>query len=550
MNPAVRRFAEAFRHPVLQASLMGVAVAALHAVVRLSDAVAVGAFNDDGVYVALGRALADGEGYRSLYAPGAPVHVKYPPGLPLVLAALWKIGGSLEVVARAHGGLMLLVNGIAAALVWWLARRELDLTLAFAAIFALGPFFTEMAVEYFHLPLSDPYFVGIWAAALVTYATLRRRRERLGTDHEPWVAALVLGLLVALATLFRTQGVVLVLALGIALLMDRFRRRTVTAYAVSALGPLVIWSVVHQAMVAVGPLSTQPDEAPYTSWITVGTPWEMAAFVWRAVVLNWTWYWRGMPGNFADQWLSGVLILVVLALALAGGLVREFPRRPALALSLAGTIALLAVWPWPQDRFVAAFLPLAGLLAGRGTQLALGRCRRALQAAGYATLVVLVGSIAARQVEIRRSAYWPTNPQEVLGVTSPGFTLLSNTRFLVSVARWTLANTRRDDRIMVFSPAALFLYTRRQAVAGSPAESRIGPSVFDTPGRYLARRTLEDGVTVVVGGSPQIEGELTAVRHRCPASVTFAGTSEGWAEVRMFRIGRDEVCLRSVLDGS
>src|SRR5690606_6781040 len=49
----------------------------------------VGAMNDDGVYVALGKAIAEGRGYRSTYLPGEPVQVRYPPALPAVLAVLW-----------------------------------------------------------------------------------------------------------------------------------------------------------------------------------------------------------------------------------------------------------------------------------------------------------------------------------------------------------------------------------------------------------------------------------------------------------------------------
>ena len=72
---------------------VGVLVAAIALAVAL---VAVpnwpaGVFQDDGIYVILGKSLASGQGYRYLNLPGAPYATHYPPGYPLFLALLWKI---------------------------------------------------------------------------------------------------------------------------------------------------------------------------------------------------------------------------------------------------------------------------------------------------------------------------------------------------------------------------------------------------------------------------------------------------------------------------
>src|SRR5690349_8653450 len=68
----------------LAAEALGVAlvVLLLHVAFRLTTLFATGAFNDDGVYVALGQSLARGSGYRLIYLAGDPVAVKFPPGLP------------------------------------------------------------------------------------------------------------------------------------------------------------------------------------------------------------------------------------------------------------------------------------------------------------------------------------------------------------------------------------------------------------------------------------------------------------------------------------
>src|SRR3989449_1228481 len=79
--------------PLVIAGLVFVA----HLVLRAADRILVGAFNDDGAYVALGQALAGGVGYRLIYLVGDPVAVKVPPPppppLPVPRRAFWALPG-------------------------------------------------------------------------------------------------------------------------------------------------------------------------------------------------------------------------------------------------------------------------------------------------------------------------------------------------------------------------------------------------------------------------------------------------------------------------
>src|SRR3989441_11898088 len=81
------------RRSVAGAAAVGLLVVGMHLLFRLSAGVLVGVLNDDGVYVALGKAIADGVGYRSIHLVGAPPQLRYPPGLPLLLAGPWAPGG-------------------------------------------------------------------------------------------------------------------------------------------------------------------------------------------------------------------------------------------------------------------------------------------------------------------------------------------------------------------------------------------------------------------------------------------------------------------------
>src|SRR5256712_6182105 len=74
------------REPLLVAGVVFLA----HVALRAAGRILIGAFNDDGAYVALGKALAGGIGYRLIYLVGDPVAVEEPPGLPVLLALAWE----------------------------------------------------------------------------------------------------------------------------------------------------------------------------------------------------------------------------------------------------------------------------------------------------------------------------------------------------------------------------------------------------------------------------------------------------------------------------
>src|SRR2546427_6080902 len=185
--------------PLVIAGLVFVA----HLVLRAADRILVGAFNDDGAYVALGQALAGGVGYRLIYLVGCPVGGKFPPGLPLLIAVPWKLFGTLPIVRATIGLLNPLASGAAAGMIWWIGRRKLGAAPAVLALCAIGPFFLDAVIQYFNIPLSEPYFVCGWATALLLAYRM--------ADAPPGAArpslAVALGLVLPLPELFRTAGV-------------------------------------------------------------------------------------------------------------------------------------------------------------------------------------------------------------------------------------------------------------------------------------------------------------------------------------------------------
>ncbi len=104
---------------------------------------------------------------------------------------------------------------------------------------------------------------------------------------------------------------------------------------------------------------------------------------------------------------------------------------------------------------------------------------------------------------------------------------------------------------MVDAPAAIYLYTGRHAVAARPAQSELMPDLFEPPGRYLASRIAEDGVSIVVMtdiGHP-IAREVSTFYQRCPGALKYLGNVTWAGESRAFfyRVEKVNGCIRDLM---
>src|SRR5881296_1097332 len=481
--------------PLVIAGLVFVA----HLVLRAADRILVGAFNDDGAYVALGQALAGGVGYRLIYLVGDPVAVKYPPGLPLLIAVPWKLFGTLAGVRATIALLNPLASGAAAGIIWWIGRRRLDAAPAVLGLCALGPFFLDAVIQYFNIPLSEPYFVCGWATALL----LTYRMADAGPGAARPALAATLGLVLALTALFRTAGVVLLAAVLVALVLERRPWREVALCAGVALVPLAVWYFVHAAAVARGPLAPLPDETPYWRWLPLDRPSQLLSYAARGLGINGLRYMRYLSGYLAPSHVVGPTLAAALALAALAGGVRARRAHAALVVTVVAVLATVLLWPYAQGRLLLPILPFAGLLAASTLQLA-----------------VVALTVAVRQVELRRAAEaaLASGAAPRAENRSPLYVLAGNSRYIFGVVQWVRANTTPGDRIMADAPAAVYLYTARKTAAAAPAEPAFAPSVFQVPGRYLATRILEDSLTVIVLGiaGSRLEEDIRAVASSCP----------------------------------
>jgi hypothetical protein len=520
------------------------AVVILHWLGNLGDGFLIGTFDDDGVYTVLGKSLATGQGYLSLHLVGAPVQVKYPPGLPWILAGLWRATGSVEGVQAGVRWLHPLVLGAAAAGLWTLVRSRWNLEWGPAALLVLSPLVFDATIQYAAIPLAEPWFLLGWVLVLVTGDAAERAEGR----RRGLLLALA-GLLVAATTLMRSQGIVLLPAMILGLSVRRHTwLERVTALA-ATLVPLGLWQFYHRALIAAGPLASLPDEGSYGTWFSGGDH-GLSEVVARSVLAN-AWFYVIQLGDYLTAFRplgAGLMGLTLAGMVIAALL--QLRRQPVLAASVLGSVALVLLWPFAQDRLLLSTLPMGGLVLALGLRRWPDRLtpksRRWVNLACAAAMALVL----LRQMDIRRDSIAAAVENRPPRLLSPSYGLLVNSRFIATVSHWLLVNTTPESRVMIDHQSGVYLYTGRRTMPASPSESRFVPSVFSRPGRYLASHILRDSLDYLIVGLPKpgIMRDIETITRRCPTVLTWGGVAPSDSRL-IFRITSDSACLGRLVEG-
>lgn len=175
-------------------------------------------------YRPVAERLLDGDG---LTTPDGAAALRYPPGYPVLLAAAF---GPADALGVAHDTaattLGLVAAGGAGVVLWALARRTFDTTVAGVAValWSLHPVHLWLTKQ----PNSElPYELFLFASVLACTPTLQGR----GT----WRSTALAGALLGAATLVRPAGLALVVPLVVVLaVVDRGRPATVRAGSAGA----------------------------------------------------------------------------------------------------------------------------------------------------------------------------------------------------------------------------------------------------------------------------------------------------------------------------
>ena len=447
---------------------VGVLVAALALAIAL---VAVpnwpaGVFQDDGIYVILGKSLASGQGYRYLNLPGAPYATHYPPGYPLFLALLWKMSPqfpqNVGLFTFANAGFL----ALAAFATFRFARERLALSTLGSAVVAVAGTVSMPALIFGVFVLSEPMFMALLMLLLIF-------AERVA-GRATWRSALVIGLAGGALAMVRTTAMFVIPAFALVLLV---RRRIGPAICAAAAGALFIvpwhaWVAAHGAEV---PPILLGKYGPYDTWLTNAIREHGLSFVLDTIARNvralYGMLWVMFTGSEASPGLLHPPAAIAATAVLGVGAWRFARRAPVTAWFMAAYLALVIVWPFEPTRFVWALLPLfAAMLAlGIGAIMewtpATAASRHARTGA-LATSGLLGLGFAWYNVNGVRQGWRDSVPRVTAARATP-------------VVEWVRARTRPTDVIAMEDDALLYLYTGRRAI----------PVGTFTPEEYLHEQT-------------------------------------------------------------
>ncbi len=316
-----------------------------------------GIWHDDGVYVLLGRSLADGEGLRYVGIPGSPLAPKFPPLYPLLLALVWVLFPTFPDNVPVLGGINLVAVSLAAMVFVFYVRKVLRIPPSFALALTALVWVSAHLWRVAAVPLSEPLFLLTLVGALWAGGKMESTK-----GPGPILLFLVAG---GLAFYTRTLGVA-VLAAGVVSLLLQGRKREGVGLGVGAVvlvAPWVLWT--RRATQGI-PETLQDILGSYGGWLTsqvVHEPGEFAFFLMRnAVHLLGRVFNLLLPGVTGPFLLFGVALLPVLLL----GFLEAFRRSRVLAITMVLSFGILLVWPFQDIRLLVPFQPLIVLVLALG----------------------------------------------------------------------------------------------------------------------------------------------------------------------------------------
>lgn len=350
------------RCPVRWPLLALVAICATIYIANL-DGLQVGQHVDDALYISVGRSLAAGLGYVRYEDPRHPPEPQYPPGLPLLVAAVLRLGGDVETL-RIIPLLFSLISLILAD-VYFRSR------LPCAGADACGPWrwlllalfgLNHLVVGYAGMVMGEAPFICMTLAALILLSpgldgAAQGRRLR-------WSAGIALAF--AGAVLFRSAGLALI-AGALAWMLRRGWR--LEALAVAGLTALLLtpWLIFQRMLtgewLGAGYGADIVGEGNTTASLMLRIPGNLAAYATRLLPETVLPFFgervEGLLARLSLEPIGLVLGAAVTAAVITGGVICA--RRRSLPDGWIAVVfaVLLLAWSFRYTRFVLPILPIA-----------------------------------------------------------------------------------------------------------------------------------------------------------------------------------------------
>jgi hypothetical protein len=490
------------RHDVLMAALLAVIVLGLGSW-QMTIGVG-GTYHDDGVYLATAKALAQGEGYRLINLPQAPVQTKYPFLYPAVLALIWKIWPSfpqnllaMQMLSLASGA-----TAVAGAFLFLLRFGYCGRLVAAASclLFATSAYFLYFSTQALtELPFVCLLLLGLWP--------LESHLER------PWAKPghqILLGVLLALPFLCRTVGAAVIPA-ALFVLWRRGRPLLWVALG-SALGalPWVLWVLFH-----LPGTQSDPGAMYYTDylgwWSSFGLGSILRVLLWNLFMIASSITSLGLPGSEqllsqGNLWLkTGVRIFTgLMALIMVCNHLR---RTRFLPWFLVAYGLVIVFWPWPPLRFILPLLPFFLVYFFKGLKLLLPRAAQGtgLRFLASILLTLCIGSnlwLLSQHAAVNSGTGYPAN-----GIFNRNAPWAAYER----VFAWIKDHSHPEDVMASGLDTMIYLYTDRRAIR--PFSARPTALFYGDDGPKL-------------GTATELERLLSAYKVRYLIQTPMPGFSE------------------------
>ncbi len=412
----------------------------------------VGVFYDDGIYLSLARALAEGHGLRYLNLPENLAGVRYPPLYPALLALIWKIAPDRDATVVAAKFVNMFLLGIGGAGFTVVLMRPFGVRPAVAAIAALAGSLAVPVLATASVLFSEPlFFVTLLGAGALA--------ERVARDHTGPGRAFTAGLICALPALVRTVGIALPAGLFVILVL-RGRWRDLACAGLGTLillTPWMAWTARHAPTI---PAILQGNYGSYFAWYAEGARVEGGKLIGQVLVRNLAEIVRPF-GVFLSPmptlWVR-VPLLLCAAIVSISGLRRLAQSCPVVAVGLLIYLTTILLWPFEPDRFLWGIWPvIVGVyVLGVGSWWPLGAVTRFLPARWLLTAASAISVFAyLRYGTIGfKNQGWEPAQRSVADAMRPAL-------------EWVAKHVPPDRLVAGNNDPMYYLYTGRRAIPSS-----------------------------------------------------------------------------------
>jgi hypothetical protein len=491
-----------------------------------------GRYQDDAVYFSSAQALAQHQGYILPSFPGVPLQPKYPVLYPLLLSGVWKVWPEFPNnliwairLTEAFGCLALLCA-------FFLLRCMAELgripSLILTALCAFHPVLLRLS----GLTMSDvPFMAMLLLGLLLARFAMAPARS--------YTFAAALGMAVALSASLRTIGYTAVIGLLAYILYRReYRRAFVYCAAAGATIGAILLLTAHaiparaqaKAHLEIASSQWQRLVAFYTEY--VGFQWRMGiptvgAFF--TMIKDNCLQLVSSPGPFlagSFDRRSWLLTAGMSAIVLSG-VVRQLRRTEwrALAFVIGPYLLVVILWPFPiMERFLLPFLPLFLVATILETKRLLTLARtnfRPSTSLGNRILAAAICAILFAYATFSAWTYVIRDRRELRDAADAQGKTLEQKKEVYS---WIREHTPAGAKIVAYDDVLLFLYSRRQAlrpIAILPASAYSEGSGSHSPDlaqdlAHMSDAPREAGATywLVTGDDFSLEAEREKIASR------------------------------------